>query len=109
MALKRENNQANTTDELLHQMELNDAMRNVFPNIYFLLYMSVIIPTSTACVERTFSLMISLCTPLRNRLTEGSLDALMRVCAEGPEVLSDNDLESIVDIFKNLKPRKLEL
>ena len=62
-----------------------------------------------ACIEWIFSLMNSLCTPLRNRLTEDSLDALMRICAEGPVNLTNDNLEQIIDIFKAMKPRKLAL
>ena len=81
----------------------------MFPNLFHLLYPANIIPTTTACVERIFSLMNSLCTRLRNRLTEGSLDGLMCICAEGPENLTNDNLEQIIDIFKAMKPRKLAL
>ena len=74
-----------------------------------LAFIENIIPTTTACVERIFSLMNSLCTPLRNRLTEGPLNALMRICAEGPVNLTNDNLEQIIDIYKAMKPRKLAL
>ena len=103
-------NQVNTPADLLLKMENNEAMKNVFPNLFYLLCLANIIPTTTACVEQIFSLMNSLCTPLRNRLTEGSLDALiMRICAEGPVNLTNDNLEQIIDIFKAMKPRKLAL
>ena len=41
--------------------------------------------------------------------TEGSLDALMRICAEGPVNLTNDNLEQIIDIFKAMKPRKQAL
>ena len=101
-------NQANTPAELLKKVFDNIGLRNVFPNILFLLTLANIIPTPTASVERIFSLMNSLCTPLRSRLTEGSLGALMRICSEAPTA-SQLQLDKIIDLFKNMKPRKLAL
>jgi hypothetical protein len=44
-------------------------------------------------------------TPLRSRLTQRNLEALMRISMEGKDKLSDGDLETLVDKFKNTKDR----
>lgn len=75
--------------------------------IYFTL--SLLIPSSTAAVERSFSLMNGLCTPLRNRLKTASLDAIMRICHKGPAEMSENLLQNIVDTFISAKDRKIKI
>lgn len=71
---------------------------------------SLLIPPSTANVERGFSVMNLLCTPLRSSLSENSLDRLMRICINGPETLSEEQLEELVDDFKKKRDnRRLDL
>ena len=48
-------------------------------------------------------------TRLRSRLGADALEYTMRICIEGPEQLSDDVLESVVDHYKSLKKRKLAL
>ena len=73
--------------------------------------MLLLIPASTAPVERGFSLMNDLCTPLRSSLTQQSLDALslMRICKGGRPRLSDDQLTDINEDFKSRKSRILAL
>lgn len=68
-----------------------------------------IVPTSTAAVERGFSVMNLICTPLRSCLTQNSLQSLMSISIEGPEELSADMLEELVEEFRLKKPRKLKL
>lgn len=79
--------------------------------MHFLTLMNMIIPASTAVVERSFSLMNNLCTPLRNSLNQVSLESLiiMRICREGKESYPPEDLESLVDRFRDMKDRMLIL
>lgn len=63
-----------------------------------LVHLASIIPSSTASVERIFSLMNSLCTPKRNRISQASLDAVMRICLE--EVVSQERLNRKMDTIK---------
>ena len=46
-------------------------------------------------------------TKLRSRLGENTLDQVMRVCIEGPDRLSDEDLEAIVNHWKEQRPRRI--
>jgi len=71
--------------------------------------MLLLIPASTAPVERGFSLMNDLCTPLRSSLTQQSLDALMRICKEGRPRLSVDQLTDINEDFNSRKSRILAL
>ena len=91
------------------EMENDAVMRGCFPRVYQLVIYSLLIPASTAVVERGFSLMNDVCTPLRSRLTQTNLTCLMRIISEGPDVLSDQLLEELVDKFKTQKKRKLLL
>ncbi|KAH3861280.1 hypothetical protein DPMN_024207 [Dreissena polymorpha] len=59
-------------------------------------------PSSTASVERLFSLMNNLCTTNRNRLSQDTLTALMMLCREGCQQLSDDQTSKIwrVELIK---------
>ncbi|KAH3881444.1 hypothetical protein DPMN_005370 [Dreissena polymorpha] len=70
--------------------------------------MMCIIPTSTAVVERGFSTMNLLCSPLRSTFTHTKLTHLMLTCIEGVD-LNDKTLEELCDAFKNRKQRKIML
>ena len=48
-------------------------------------------------------------TKLRNRLSNKVLNALMMVATEGPNKLSDAQLNEVARIWKGLKNRQLEL
>ena len=48
-------------------------------------------------------------TRLRGRLGADALEYTMRICIKGPDQLSDDVLESVVDHYKSLKKRKLAL
>lgn len=71
-----------------------------------LVHLASIIPSSTASVERIFSLMNSLCTPKRNRISQASLDAVMKICLE-EEVISQERLNRIIENFKNNGKRSI--
>jgi hypothetical protein len=62
-----------------------------------------------ASVERSFSYMNLIKTPPRSRLTQRNLEALMRISMEGNDKLSDSDLDTLVDNFKNKKDRYMML
>ena len=91
------------------EFEKDAVIRACFSRVYQLVIYSLLIPASTAVVERGFSLMNDICTPLRSRLTQNHLTCLMRIISEGPESLTDIMLEDLVEAFKNQKKRKLKL
>lgn len=69
-----------------------------------------LIPCSTATVERGFSLINSLCTNLIKQAepVEFGFSREKRICKEGKDNFSNEELEDMVDLFKNKKSRKLE-
>ncbi|KAH3862891.1 hypothetical protein DPMN_025866 [Dreissena polymorpha] len=67
-----------------------------------------IISTCTAVVERGFSTMNLLCSPLRSTFTQTKLTHLMLICIEGLD-LNDKTLEELYDAFQNRKQRKIML
>lgn len=58
-----------TTSEAVFREMVNDpVLQRTIPNMFHLLLLSLLIPSSTAAVAWSFSLMNGLSTPLRNRL-----------------------------------------
>ena len=80
-----------------------------FPYTMKLHSLSLLIPPSTYGVERAFSVMNLLVSPLRTTLNENNVDRLMRMCLDGPDKFNDKQLEQIADNFKNSAPRRISL
>ena len=76
--------------EVFQSVHTDQASLHTFPNVYKLLYLMNIIPDCTASVEWNFSYtcMNLIKTPLRSRLTQRNLEALMRISMEGKDKLS---------------------
>ena len=64
----------------------HDAMVAAYPLLTQLVARVVVLPASSAEVERVFSTMNRIKTTLRNRLSSKRLDNLIRVSMDGPEV-----------------------
>lgn len=77
--------------------------------MFKLVLLSKLVPTSTASVERAFSLMNSLCTTNRNRLGQETLSSLMLICDESHGTLSEEEKQVITDNFKAIRPREISL
>ena len=80
-----------------------------FPNLAKLAAILLVFPVTTATVKRSFSSMKLIKTQLRNRMGENPLEYAMRICIEGPNQLSNEALEYILDHYKHSKPRKMPL
>ena len=76
-----------------------------FPNLASLARLAMVLPVTTATVERSFSDMKLIKTRLRSRLGEEILNHTMRISIEGPDKLNSEDLDSIIQ--KEKKTRKL--
>jgi len=68
-----------------------------------------VLPVTTATVERTFSSMKLMKTRLHSRMGENTLEHTMRICIEGPDQLSNDTLEAVVDHYKGAKKCRLAL
>ena len=73
--------------------------KQIFPSIIKLMSILLCLPVSTASVEQSFSAMKTIKTRLRNRLTDSSLGNLLKIAIEGPEKISDLDLDNIIDSY----------
>ena len=78
-----------------------------FPNLASLARLAVVLPVTTATVERSFSDMKLIKTRLRSRLGEVTLNQTMQSSIEGPDKLNSEDLDSIIQYWKEKKTRKL--
>ena len=77
-----------------------DGYQRQFLETMKLFKFALLIPPSTANVERGFSTMnLLLIPPLRTSLGEKNLDRVMRVCLDGPEKLSDETVEKLIHTF----------
>ena len=88
--------QKGDTQESIQEVIESPVYRQMFPNIVKLMSIFLCLPVSTASVERSFSSMKTIKTRLRNRLTDASL---MLIAIEGPDELSDSNLNNIVDTW----------
>ena len=64
--------------------------------------MAAILEILPATVEQLF-------TRLRSRMGEETLEHAMKICSEGPEHLTDETLEEIIENYKTVKKRKIAL
>ena len=80
-------------------------LKAMFPNLNKIASIGLTIPVSTASVERSFSQMKMIKTQLHNSLSDCSLSHLMRIAIEGPKVLSESDLEEVVDVWQRKSRR----
>ena len=77
-----------------------------FPNTMKLHSLSLLILPSNSGVERAFSIMNLLVSPLRTIL---NVDRLMQMCLDRPDKFNDKQLEQMVDNFKNSAPCRISL
>ena len=95
-----------TMSSQLKELTSNAMLTTMFPNLSTLANICLTIPVTTAAVERSFSQMKLIKTRLRSRIGEKSLSYLMKIAIESPESLSEDDLDSIIEIWKR-KPRRI--
>ena len=50
-----------------------------------------------------------LVSPLRTSLNDANVDRLIRICLDGPSNFSDNELEQMVDIFRDSNNARIVL
>ena len=87
-------------------VELNRHM--MFPLVYRLIELALLLPVATASVERAFSAMKIIKTELRNKMSDGWLNDLMVVYIER-EIFKEIDLQSIKKAFQVKKDRNMKL
>ena len=92
---------------LLRTVNEDPVMKRQFPAIKFLIKIAALIPSSTACVEKLFSLMITLCTPLKSSLAQDSLDVMIHIVltSKTQNQLTQSQLNYAITKFKQMKDR----
>lgn len=84
------------------------TVKGMYPNLTSLASIAAILPVSTAECERAFSAMKRIKTDLRNRMKTSTLDCLMRISIEGPE-LECFDYEKAADLWAGMRNRRLSI
>lgn len=67
----------------------------------------LVIPVTTASVERSFSTMNRILNKARNRMLPETLMHCMIISIEGPEIPKEKFLEKVVDLYARKKPRRI--
>ena len=71
----------------------------LMPNIKKLVLLATLSPVGNAIVERLFSLMNITKTLLRNRLGDETLDLILRINKEAPELWTEEEKEKLVELW----------
>ncbi|XP_052627754.1 uncharacterized protein LOC111888627 [Lactuca sativa] len=80
----------------------------IFPKIYLLVKFAWILPVATASVEHAFSAMKLIKTDIRNKMSDQFLsDSLVSYIEKN--VLKDIDNDAIVNMFQDIRPRRVQL
>jgi hypothetical protein len=89
---------------------LNDkfGLGELYPLILKLLSVAVVIPLSTAEVDRVFSQVKLIKTEHRNRLKQETLENILKVKINCSRELSYNILDSVVSRFFSAKQRRID-
>ena len=78
---------------------------SLYPYIYLLLKLTLILPVATASVERSFSAMKYIKNDLRSRMTDQWLNDAMVTYIE-QDLCASLDKECILQCFQNMKSRR---
>ena len=84
----------------------SEAKCVTFPNSKILLTIAMVLPVSTATVERSFSNKKQIKDRLRNRLLPASMFMLVIIAIEGPP-LHEVDFDAVLALSKAMKLRRL--
>ena len=83
--------------------------RSEYPELMILFKFLLLITPSTANVERGFSVLGLLATKQRNYLSRSTLGKLMRIVMLGPEKFDDRTWEKLVDKYRDMSDRHIDL
>jgi hypothetical protein len=94
--------------ESLSQKMVQTGKHLVFPLVYKLIELALLVPVSTATVERAFSAMKTIKSKSRNRIHDDWFNNLM-ICYIERELFNSLDEATVLRRFQNLKSRKMQL
>ena len=81
--------------EVISDLCSNSSMVAVYPNLNSLAKICRVIPIHTADVEQTFSQLKLIKTTIRNRMNEKTLDSLLHIVIEGPDLCDFPVIEAV--------------
>ncbi|KAM7480300.1 hypothetical protein LguiA_028513 [Lonicera macranthoides] len=77
----------------------------VYPLVFLLIKLALLLPVATATVERVFSAMKIIKSQLRNRLGDDFMNDCLMAYIE-KDVLNSIDNEDVIQRFQNMKSRR---
>ena len=83
----------------LQELTTNSMLVAMFQNLSILSNICLSILVQTACVEQAFSQIKNIKARLRNQFEESCLSYLIKIAMESQEILSNDDLDKIVNIW----------
>ena len=106
--LMRRNYSHLTMQKMVKLLDKDDTLRTMFPQLTKLASIAAILPVRTAECERAFSAMKRIKTKLRNQMKTSTLDCLMQISIEGPEI-GDFNFEKAADFWERMRNRRLSI
>ena len=95
--------ESSTARDVTHALVENSTLSSSFPNLATLAKIVPFTSGGSNCREELQQVK----TRLRSQLGDDTLNQTIRVCIEGPERLTDESLEAIIEHWKEQKPRRL--
>ena len=92
---------------ILQEIQKNPMYLETMPRCLKLLQIYVCLPVTTCSNERAFSMMKHIKNRLRNRLSQNSLNSLMKIGIQGPRILSQEDTIGILKEFSKSGAQKI--
>ena len=97
-----------TTVEVMQTLASDDTLSSLDPSFSKLSSVALILPVSTADCERGFSTLKRIKTVPRNRLKTQTLDMLIRISSEGPEITKFN-FDNAATVWGSKTNRKIHI
>ena len=94
----------NDVKELLQYL-IENNLKEIYPNIYVVIRILLIVPVSIASAERSFSKLKLIKSYLRSTMGQEKLSALVVLSIEA-DIASKVDYELLIEEFRKVKSRK---
>ena len=94
--------------EVMALLVEKEDLADLFPNLFRIALIGLLIPTSTADCERGFSALKRIKAPLRNRLSNPITVQLMFIAIEGPP-LADFDIDAACSAWASKRNRRIQV
>lgn len=104
--LLKDSSRLKTHSEVIQYLCTDATMAQIYPNLSTIAKICRVVPIHSSDAERTFSQLKLIKTNIRNRMIEKTLDALLRIAIEGPNV-GDFPFSEAVTLWASKKNRRL--